>query len=710
MSSSFDQGNLGDHDWLITRTGLPSIESVVDDAEPITEFVCPPFIPPRRSSRRYSMMMNALCMGGVMNEWEKRVIFSRLKPVPPVVEEEFQRRLCTIHERNTADYIHEVQLRAATQAAVAQEERRLGYEEENVKREAVFARHKNLTNILHEEIKICRARRWYTIVLSHVFLTALMKERRVHEALDKISWILVPVIKRRSEVKRRHEEAEKLTRSNLDNIPFPTPNIILSMYGTFFQGWPPRLLEMLARKARPIYLKAGNFLMHEGDLDRCMYMITTGSVSVIINDRKKGKKRTKECSKASFALTPPCYVGEFALVCKEPRSASIQCETDVGAWIVSPEDYEEVAQHLSPEVASKQREATDVRRRANLQKFFPLRVEFLRHFPYFEKFSTEALKQIIAAVEPIVLHDGDPLFSRSDMDSSAYFIQDGVAILIDEDGERRSVPRGSCVGIFECACSVNERKRCTIISKNYCDIWRMRREVLIDVGMSEPAALLYCRSAAKSHRAKEVVKPANPPISVRKDPYILFTLTRQLMNRLWESSVPVIYLNDEKLVVQGQPFHQFIILHSGAFETTILCGNGEHKVVRINVNNDGYVMEVLSSSSNNDRSKGSTVNSKMFFSLILGAYEYASGMSQYSSTVTSYGLSEAFVVDVALFDAIVPAELKEIIQEEGEARELVRRCHKERDASILLSNMQEGFASNYRKGKEIPTKNENNWT
>ncbi|KEG15566.1 putative cyclic nucleotide-binding protein [Trypanosoma grayi] len=689
------------------------MDNVLDEMEPLTEFVCPPLVPPRRSSRRYSLMMNALCIGGVISEWEKKAILARLKTCSPVIEEDFQRRLGVVNERNTADYVCGIQLRAAARTAVVQEERRLEYEEKNERREAVFARHKNLTNILHDEVKMCRARRWYTIIISHVFLTALIKERRVHEAREKISWMLLPIIKRRAAVQRRREEAARLTRRNLDNIPFPTPTVIHSMQGTFFKGWPPLLLEMLARKARPLFLKAGNFLMHEGDLDRAMYMITTGSVSVILNDSAKGKKRTKECSKACFALTPPCYVGEFALVCKEPRSASIQCETDVGAWTVSPEDYDDVAQHLSPEVASKQREATDVRRRANLQKFFPLRVEFLRHFPYFEKFSTAALNQIISAVEPIVLHDGDPLFSKSDMDSSAYFIQDGVAILLEEDGERRPVPRGSCVGIFECACSVNERKKVTIISKNYCDIWRMRRDVLLDVGMSEPAAFLYCRGAAKSYRAQEVVKPTTAPVAVRKDPYVLFCLTRHLINRFWERSVPVIYLNDEKLVVQGQPFQQFIVLHSGAFETTVISASGEHITLRITVNSEGSKVEVLSSlnsgGSRNTREKGSGSEAKMFSSLVLGAYEYASGMSQYCSTVTSYGLSEAFLVDRASFDAIVPPELKTIMQEDKKARELVQASYKERDTNNLTAHMHLSFASTYRKAKETVTKSDGNW-
>lgn len=700
MRALCDDVNLTSHDWLITCPSFSTFENDLAESEPLKEFVCPPLVFPRRSSRRYSRIMNSMYMGEVIGEWERKLIFSKLKHNSPVVEHDFQRRLCEVHKRNSATYVRGRQLTAALNEAEKQEKRILKYNQRGERMADIFARHRNLVNILRQEAQVRRARQWYTIVLSHVFLTALIKERRVHEAYERISWMLVPIVVRRAAVRRRRIEAEKLTKKNLVNIPSLSPTVIRSMQGVFFNGWPSHLLERLAEKARPIFLTAGSFLMHEGDLDRCMYMITLGFVKVIINDPTRGKKRTVECSKASFSLTPPCYVGEFALVCKEPRTASIQCETDVGAWIVSPEDYDEVAQRLSSEIASKQRDATDVRRRANLQRFFPLSVELLSQFPYFEKFSTAALTKIISGVEPLVLHDGDPLFSKSDIDTSAYFIQDGTAILINEDGTRRTVPRGSCVGIFECACGVNERKKCTIISKNYCDIWRMSRDVLLDVGMSEPAAFLYCRSAAKSNRAAVIVRPAHAPLSLRKDPYILFSLTRQLIARLWEMSVSVIYLNDEKLVIQGQPFKQFIILHNGVFETKFFSSSGEHQNVRITVKNDQFTVDVLSGVSAANASSMDVSPKAQFFSLVLGAYEYASSSLQYCSTVTSYGLSEAFVVDLAQFDAIVPFELKSIIEKDKKGREYIYKCYKENDPDVLTTHMTSSFSSIYRKNRE----------
>ncbi|KAG8344019.1 Cyclic nucleotide binding domain [Trypanosoma vivax] len=697
MQPSPQKTVLDEHDWLITRTESFPVEDVLKDTQPVYPFVCPPLPPMYCPSRRYTQVMRATASHGNFSEWEKKAILCRLKNHEPVSEEEFSARLMHVHDRNTLEHIEEVRSRAARIATGDLQRQLSEHQRMSSKREVAFARYRNLRNILRDEVQLCRTKRWYTIVLSHVFLRVLLKERRVHEAFEKIVWLLVPILKRRVAVRKKHAEAAALTRRNITNIPRPTPSVINSMQGTFFTGWPSRLLEQLTEKAKPLYLKAGHYLMHEGDMDRCMYMITAGTVTVILLDKRKGKRRTKENSKAHFSLSPPCYVGEFALVCKEARTASIVCETDVAAWSVSPEAYDEVAQYLSTEVASKQKEATDVRRRANLKKFSPLRVDFLMQFPFFEKFSTAALNKICETVEPIVLHNKDHLFSARDMDPSAYFIQDGTAILVDENGDRHAVPRGSCVGVFECFCGVNERKRSTIISQNYCDIWRMSRDALLEVGMSEPAAFLCSRNAAREHRALEVKKPPVVPDTLRKDPYLQFCLTRQLMSRMWEISRATIYLNDEKLVIQGQPFHHFIILHRGVFEMTLFSAKGEQVVLQATIGNSGECSAGTSPARPRDSQE---LQHDKFVSHALGAYEYCALLTHYSATVISRGVSEAFVVELSQFNSLVPNDLKRIIETDKRARDYVQCCHRERNPSILNENVNHSYVAHYRRNRE----------
>ncbi|EPY33856.1 cyclic nucleotide-binding protein-like protein [Strigomonas culicis] len=510
-------------------------------------------------------------------------------------------------------------------------------------------------------------------------------------------------------LKKKRQEAEELVKQHLRDIPFPFPQVIQSMNGTFFTGWPPCLLEQLVANAKPMYLKKGSYLMHEGDIGRVMFMITRGEVSIILHKRGKNKRRTKENSNGVLQIKAPCYVGEFALVCKEPRSASIYCETDIGFWAVLPEDYEEVAKKLSPEVASKQREATDERRRQNLKRFFPLRVDFLRNLKYFESFSNAALTQLIELVEPLVLHDGDFLYKMGEMDSSVYFIQDGVAMEEDVTGEQVKVTTGSCIGIFECSCGVNERKRTTIVSINYCDIWRLRRETLIDIGMSEPHALLDCRAAAKANRAKAMQKSGRVMHLLKRNAFLTFTLLSSQIVKLFEACTPCVYLNDERIVWMGQPFTGLVIIVSGSVNITIAV-NGEQEVIRYNKANEGDPGQsghsaLPSTIGSFTAPPASMVASPRFADhsgveenpfTIIGAYEFAASFRQYGSTVTSFGLTQAYVIDKAKLDAIVTPELKRIMFDTVAARDLVVDAYKARDMSILRANMAAGFAQKFK--------------
>ncbi|GET91736.1 cyclic nucleotide-binding protein-like protein [Leishmania tarentolae] len=618
--------------------------------------------------------------------WEKQMILSRLQKSPSVDTEAFQKRLSGVKLRNDRQYIRHLRDKveetnqcefAAKHAAFLREEER---------RDFIFYKYQHVVEIKQREKTLQRARKWSIIVVCHVFLAALMQERRVQEALDTFSFLLAPMIRRFLALRARRREAAELTRCHLKEIPFPFPHVIQSMTGTFFEGWPPSLLEKLVEKAKPCYLRKGSYLMHEGDVGRVMFMITLGTVSIVLRKKGRDKRRTKENSSGVLPIKAPCYAGEFALVCKEPRSASIICETDIGYWAVSPEDYEEVAKHLSPAVASKQREATDVRRRQNLKRFFPLNVTFLRKLPYFTRFSDERLTQLIDSVEPIVLHDGDYLFREGAIDSSTYFIQDGEAVLRDPGGADRKIMKGSCIGVFECSCGVNESKRNSIVSVNYCDIWRLSREVLIDIGMSEPAALLHCRDAAKKDRALEMQKDKGALQYFRKDAYMSFCCPRSTLTHLFEESTPTLFLNGERLALMGQTLNVLSLVMSGVLDIT-MSRNERHITIRVQV--------TATSSSDADFRNDSAPFRGL--SRVIGAYEFASSLSQYSCTVTSVGLTEAFVIDRTQLDARVPPALRALMHESVRSRECVSRAYKQENAGLLYNDEALSFSRLYRE-------------
>lgn len=668
------------------------LEATPAPLEPLKPFVCPAAPKYTFTQPFSSLPIASEAAHHALSEWEKLAILARLQPRAEVDEAEFQRRLSRSQQRNRPSFIQHVRNHAAAEQSLYTQRVEEEYARAQMRREVVYSRSKNLRyHRLIEQFKQ-RASAWYRIIVCHVFLTALVQERKVHEARETFSKLMAPMIRRHLALKHRRAEAQQLLRENLSRIPFPYPHIIESMHGTFFSGWPQFLLEQLASKAKPMFLRKGTYLMHEGDIGRVMFMITTGTVSIILRKKGVDKRRTKDNSIGVFEIKAPCYVGEFALVCKEPRSASIYCETDVGYWAVSPEDYEEVAKHLSPEVASKQREATDVRRRQNLKKFFPLKVEWLRKMPYFAGFSDASLAKITESVEPIVLHHGDFLFQKGELDSSTYFIQDGIAVQRDETGVESTITTGSCVGVFECSCGVNERKCSSVVSVNYCDIWRLTRETLIDVGMAEPAALLRCRSVAKAERALVMKKPRTP-FCLRYDPYLSFTLLPVHISRLFETATPSVYLNGERVVLMGQSVTTLVILWSGTVDVMVIKG-GQQETFRLSFARPAA--DAPGQSVDPENADMLATFGSHGVSRVIGAYEYAASLHQYICSVTSFGLTEAYLVEKQKLDTVVPPLLQSILRSDTRARDILARATKLQDFSILFANKEFSFAHQYK--------------
>lgn len=659
--------------------------------ERLEPFVCPP--PPLFTRRKYySLFQNeGSASRHFLSDWEKKAILSRLQGQENIDEEEFQERLSHVHTRNTDPYIDAVQRRCARQMEIELHEKREALAKVEKRRNDIYFRFKNLPMLRLMDQFIAKAEIWYTIIVSHVFIRSLIHERKVMEAMERLSFLMVPMIRRYVTLLRKRRDREALVQEMLPIIPYPSPDVIRKMEGKFFVGWPNVLLELLAKYSKPFFLKTGEVLVHEGDLGRAMYMLTTGKVMVVLKNKTSKSKSRAPSNGVTIPVSSPAYVGEFALVCREPRMASIYAVTDLGGWEVSPESYEAVSRHLSPDVLNKQREATDDRRRTNLRRLFPLKVDLLRKFPFFEKFSLESLNRIIAEVEPIVLHDGDYLFEEGMMDSSVYFFQDGVAVSISEEGEETPVHSGSCIGIFECSCGVNERKKNSIISINYCDIWRMRRDLLMDVGMTEPDALLHCRKAAKYARSKEVFIGEKAPNVIRFDPYLSFCFLSSQLTRLHQLCTPVVYLNGEKMVQMGQKVTTLVIILNGCVDVTV-ANNGEQEVFRLSMKQ--YHLHSPSG-------RGDTAShGERGISCAIGAYEMAASLDKYVCTAVSFGLTETLEVDIHELNAVIPPELHTIMRENLRAREVVTRTYKEGDFNVIKGSKAISFASVYKAHRE----------
>eukprot|EP00796_Vickermania_ingenoplastis_P001488 gene1488-877_t len=679
--------------------------SVMFKKNPIRQFSSPPS--PAASPRRSPFAIENVSTSSsrrLMSETERKRILERVERLEHHGEEECQVRLSRLRERNSATYITNVLQRSARMTDEVRNDRLDSLMADERRRDEIHFRSQNAVLLQRANRLIDRAQRWYVLVVAHIFIRDIIKAQRVHEALQLLRKLLGPIVKKIVLLKRERLETEAFLEKLGENAPRPTPEVIMQMKG-LFANWPFHLLELLSSKATPKYMKQGRFLIHADNHDRSMFMITLGTVSIVFRNKSlKDKRRRRDNGIQTLILETPCYVGEYGLVCKETRTASVYCETDVLAWVVTPNDYEQVAQYLTPDLAMQQRTAADCRRKENLRKLFTVRVKNLRRrFVFFNAFSDAALTRLTQCIEPIVLHGGEVLFTAGSVDPNAYFIQDGHIIIRDESGEERELSKGALLGIFECACAVNEKKKYSATSLNDCDIWCLSRDLLLDVGMTEPHALLECRKAAKVLRAREIKKDPAMPWYFRYDPYLSFCFLPSHLSKIYGVAQPAVYLHGETLAEMGAPLTALITVIRGAVDVTICSRQGIETFRMVaNFNEVAEEMEeegACEAENEAEKQKRREVPGTKGHSFIFGGYEYASAAPEFLCTVRSHGLTEALVTDIRQVDNIIPPQLRKIIDETVEARDVVKRAYEEQNFRLLTNSKVPSFAAIYRPPK-----------
>lgn len=100
----------------------------------------------------------------------------------------------------------------------------------------------------------------------------------------------------------------------------------------------PNRLKLLAFTAERKTYKAGEDLFRQGDDGDAAYVILKGKADVILESDEHGEN-------ALFQLGKNQIVGELALLCDTPRTATIRAETDLTALKLNKEVFTELARH-----------------------------------------------------------------------------------------------------------------------------------------------------------------------------------------------------------------------------------------------------------------------------------------------------------------------------------------------------------------------------
>jgi len=100
---------------------------------------------------------------------------------------------------------------------------------------------------------------------------------------------------------------------------------------------PPEEIHSLLPHLKEAAIKKGSIVFKKGDEGDRMYLIDEGEVELVLGRRSHEK---------GFAMLGPGEAfGEMALLSGDPRNATVRATTDLKAWTLEKEDFEDVLSH-----------------------------------------------------------------------------------------------------------------------------------------------------------------------------------------------------------------------------------------------------------------------------------------------------------------------------------------------------------------------------
>ncbi|PND25453.1 Crp/Fnr family transcriptional regulator [Sinorhizobium sp. M4_45] len=100
---------------------------------------------------------------------------------------------------------------------------------------------------------------------------------------------------------------------------------------TLFSGLPPAKLKLLAFTSDRVMYSAGEDLFHQGDIGDAAYVILSGNADVLVST-PSGQLKVAEVEQNSI-------VGEIAILCNTPRTATVKTTTALEALRIRKDDF-----------------------------------------------------------------------------------------------------------------------------------------------------------------------------------------------------------------------------------------------------------------------------------------------------------------------------------------------------------------------------------
>ncbi len=202
---------------------------------------------------------------------------------------------------------------------------------------------------------------------------------------------------------------------NIKNYPDVVPPV--PIFSTLDRMAFTELLNRLRLKS----CDPGTPIVRQGDIGDAVYFVARGEVAVV---RESDDPHSTAEPLTLARLGPGSIFGEMALVSKDPRTASVICETSVDALELMRDDIEELSFKIA-QVAGAMARFTRERMISNLMATNPL----------FKPFDEESRKQLLARFTGHEVPEGTIFLEQGNPGNGLYVILQGRAEVLKWENE-----------------------------------------------------------------------------------------------------------------------------------------------------------------------------------------------------------------------------------------------------------------------------------
>ncbi|KAJ9460488.1 hypothetical protein DIPPA_25229 [Diplonema papillatum] len=410
-----------------------------------------------------------------------------------------------------------------------------------------------------------QAKKWAALLFAAQSAAALARALQVHRASGILSFLFLPACKRWLGVRSARRRREALLQERRSLMTEPTVSSLKKI--KFFDCWPVHALREIVGSMTPYCMQSGEFVCMEGEPGDRMFVLDNGEVEIrVMSEAEKDKSRALGVFITKMSSG---YFGEYSIICREKRFASVRCVTDTDLWTISASVVSSVLPSLPIEIRERLQAETARRRQDNLRKLHPLTAALLSSSsPIFSMFTDAQLAKLVPLLTPVVARSPTHLYKENDSADSLLYVATGSVKLTRHVPpnttavRERIVEAGQCIGEDEIL--FGERRGWTAETLGAADLWSVQKNTLTDFLLTYPV-LYYEAKERFAHVRASLTLPCAEAYWM-SDGVLSTHLPAKFLKRIPSLLKPKVSGRGDQVVAAGQPFQGVIFVAKGTLK------------------------------------------------------------------------------------------------------------------------------------------------